>query len=203
MKTSSTLAVYLGASSTWAFNVRVATLLQDYLKDDHESKYTGFTLDGDVHTICLSTLPNMATLDLTRLPSLDYAMYLVNTVKFHLEGMLRLFDDREFFQSLQELYSEGSEKANANKLWYTQYLLVLALGKGFLNTRHSPGDTSSCDMFLRAMSCLPDTTVLHDEPVLAMEVLSIIALYFYGLDMKQIAYSYVRCWLYAHYQAQS
>lgn len=165
--------------------------MQSYLKDEPRHEHEGFTLDGDVHAITLRSPCSETSLDLTRLPSLDYAIYLVYTVQFHLGGMFCLFDEEEFVQSLHELYSRGQEKARTDRLWYTQCLLVLALGKGFLNVKESPDYTSSSDLFLRAMSCLPDTTVLHEEPVVAMEVLSTIALYFYCLDMKPVAYSYV------------
>ena len=171
--------------------MRVAALLKTYLKDDPMDKFEGFTLDGDVHKIALRTPGSDTALDLSRLPSLDYAIYLVNTVQFHLGGMLRLFDEDDFVKGLRELYAKGKEKIRANKLWYTQCLLVFALGKGFLNTHNTRDYAASTDLFLRAMSCLPDTNVLHDEPVMAMEVLATIALYFFCLGMKDSAFSYV------------
>ncbi|KAK5282940.1 hypothetical protein LTR40_002546 [Exophiala xenobiotica] len=179
------------ASSTWSYNIRVATLIRSALKDDPTNTSEGFTLDGDAYTLSLGRVGSDTRLDLSRLPSLDYAIYLVNTVKFHLGGILRLFDEEEFLRNLQEFYSKGPEKAGTHRLWYTQCLLLLALGKGFLNVRHSPDNTSSVDFFLRAMAILPDTIVLHDEPVLAAEVLATIALYFYCLDMRHSAYSYI------------
>ncbi|KAK5226801.1 hypothetical protein LTR72_002790 [Exophiala xenobiotica] len=183
--------LYLGASSTWSYNIRVATLIRSALKDDPTNTSEGFTLDGDAYTLSLGRVGSDTRLDLSRLPSLDYAIYLVNTVKFHLGGILRLFDEEEFLRNLHEFYSKGPEKAGTHRLWYTQCLLLLALGKGFLNVRHSPDNTSSVDFFLRAMAILPDTIVLHDEPVLAAEVLATIALYFYCLDMRHSAYSYI------------
>lgn len=169
----------------------MATLIRSALKDDPTNTSEGFTLDGDAYTLSLGRVGSDTRLDLSRLPSLDYAIYLVNTVKFHLGGILRLFDEEEFLRNLHEFYSKGPEKAGTHRLWYTQCLLLLALGKGFLNVRHSPDNTSSVDFFLRAMAILPDTIVLHDEPVLAAEVLATIALYFYCLDMRHSAYSYV------------
>lgn len=183
--------LYLGASSTWAFNLRVAALIKQYLHDNPDDKYEGFTLDGDVHKLALKAPSTNASLDLTRLPSLDYAIYLVSTVQFHLGGMLRLFDEDAFLETLRDFYSQGRDKSRTNKLWYTQFLLVLALGKGFLNATNLRDHTASSDLFLRAMSCLPDTNALHEDPVPAVEVLATVALYFYRLDMKDSAYSYV------------
>lgn len=183
--------LYLGASSTWAFNLRVAALIRQYLNDNPEDKYEGFTLDGDVHKLAFNAPSNETSLDLTRLPALDYSIYLVSTVQFHLGGMLHLFDEEDFLESVRDFYSQGRDKVQANRLWYTQFLLVLALGKGFLNASYSRDHTSSSDLFLRAISCLPDTNALHEDPVLAIEVLATIALYFYRLDMKDSAYCYV------------
>jgi len=108
-----------------------------------------------------------------------------------LGGILRLFDEDEFLQHLHEFYAEAPEKVGSSRLWYTQYLLVLAFGKGFLNGPKTLGGLSGSEFFTRAMSVLPDTPELHEEPVLAVEVLNLIALYFYCLDMRQTAYSYV------------
>lgn len=183
--------LYLGASSTWAFNLRVAALIRQYLHDDPDARYEGFALDGDVYQLSLRSPTVDGSLDLTRLPSHDYAIYLVSTVQFHLGGTLRLFDEDQFLATLNDFYSHDRERVQPNKLWYTQLLLVLALGKGFLHSSNSREQTPSSELFLRAMSCLPDTNTLHDDPVLAMEVLATIALYFYLLDMKDNAYSYV------------
>jgi len=169
----------------------VATLIRSRLQDHQGDKYEGFTLDGDAYNLSWRKASSDTHLDLSRLPSQDYAVYLINTVTFHLGGILRLFDEEEFLQNLHEFYSQGRDKATANRLWYTQCLLLLALGKGFLNVRNAPDNTSSVDFFLRAMSILPDTVVLHDEPILAAEVLATIALYFYCLDMKDNAYFHV------------
>ena len=183
--------VYLGASSTWSFNIRVASLIRSRLKDDHGDNEDRFTLDGDAYNISLKRANPDTQLDLSCLPSLDYAIYLINTVKFHLGGILRLFHEEEFLQNLHEFYSDGPEKASAHRLWYTQCLLLIALGKGFLNVRNAPNNSSSADFFIRAMSILPDMSDLLEEPVLAIEVLATVALYFYCMDMRQSAYTYV------------
>lgn len=148
-------------------------------------------MDGDAYKFSWKRVGLEDKPDLSRLPSLDFAIYLTNTVKFHLGGIFRLFDEDEFLQHLHEFYAEAPEKVGSSRLWYTQYLLVLAFGKGFLNGPKTPGSLSGSEFFTRAMSILPDIPDLHEEPVLAVEVLNLIALYFYCLDMRQTAYSYV------------
>jgi hypothetical protein len=122
---------------------------------------------------------------------LDYAIYLTNTVIFHLGGILRLFDEEEFLKNLHEFYAEAPEKVGSSRLWYTQYLLILAFGKGFLAGTRAPGALPGSEFFTRAMAVLPDTSELHEDPVLAVEVLALVSLYFYCLDMRQSAYSYI------------
>ena len=41
------------------------------------------------------------------------------------------------------------------------------------------------------MSLLPDITGLWKDPILAIEVLALIALYFHSVDMRDSAYCYV------------
>lgn len=158
---------------------------------DGPEEDNAFSLDGDAYKFSWKRIALEEKPDLSRLPSLDFAIYLTNTVKFHLGGILRLFDEDEFLQNLHEFYAEAPEKVGSSRLWYTQYLLVLAFGKGFLNGPKTPGSLSGSEFFTRAMSILPDLPDLHEEPILAVEVLNLVALYFYCLDMRQTAYSYV------------
>lgn len=129
--------------------------------------------------------------DLTRLPSFDYALYLVNTVKFHLGSIFHIFDEDHFMRNLHEFYEEGSAKVGVDRLWYTQYLTLLAFGKSLLHSNRSSGPPQGTEFFCRAMAVLPEMGALHEEPILAAEVLCLIALYFHCLDMRQTAYSYV------------
>lgn len=150
-----------------------------------------FTLDGDSYKVSWSKSGAQQRPDLSNLPPFERASYLVNTVKFHLGGLFRLFDEKEFLQHMNEFYSNAAEKIRTHRLWYTQYLLIMAFGTGLLNVSTSPGVLAGSNYFCRAMSVLPELPALHEEPVMAIEVLSLTALYFYCLDMRQTAYSYV------------
>ncbi|CVL06503.1 uncharacterized protein FPRN_05211 [Fusarium proliferatum] len=67
------------------------------------------------------------------LPSLDYALYLTNTVKFHIVQTHHLFDEQRLMPALHSLYNDGPPLMTAGKrMWYVQYFLIMALGKGLL-----------------------------------------------------------------------
>lgn len=150
-----------------------------------------FTLDGDSYKVAWNKFGSQQRPDLSNLPSTERAIYLMNTVKFHLGGLFRFFDEKEFLQHMNEFYSNAVEKVRTHRLWFAQYLLIVAFGTGLLNISTSPGILAGSDYFCRAMSVLPELPALHEEPVMAIEALSLIALYFYCLDMRQTAYSYV------------
>jgi proline utilization trans-activator len=131
--------------------------------------------------------------DISGLPSIDDALYLLNTVKHHLDQHYQFFDEESFIKQLQEFYSDNSlQKATENRLWFVHFLLVLAFGNAFLlrsrNTRSPPGSK----FFLRAMSLLPDYADLWTEGILAVEVLALAGLYLYSADHRESAHVHVR-----------
>lgn len=175
-----------------AFNLRAAAMLRERIEGSEMEDPHAFRLDGDAYDISWSKHGVTDSPDLGSLPSLDYAIYLTNTVKFHMNSMFRLFDDDDFLRNLHEFYADASAKVQQSRLWFVQYLVVMALGQGFLQHRGMSVDRfPGANYFSRALSLLPETHVLYEDSVLATEALALIALYFYCLDMKQSAYSYV------------
>ena len=123
---------------------------------------------------------------------MKHATYLMNTVKFHLEGLFAFLDEEHFLYQLNQFHHNALETVENDRLWYTEYLLILALGTGLLATNTSSRDAlPGIDYFRRAMAVLPETPRLHEEPVIGVELLALISLYFYCSDMRQTAYSYV------------
>lgn len=120
---------------------------------------------------------------------MEYAIYLFNTVKFRLSPLYRLFDEEEFLRNLYEFYDNATTKTQS--LWYVQFLVIMAFGEALLAPVRSASHTGWTKYFTRAMSLLPDATALWNEPILAIEVLALIALYFHSVDMRDTAYCYV------------
>lgn len=149
-------------------------------------------VDGDAYRVTWSPVRADETADISGLPSLDYSLYLMNTVKFHLGQTLRLFDEEEFSRNLYEFYEDAEAKLAQSRLWYVQFLLVLAFGKAFLvSTKSNSNAPAGAEYFSRAMSLIPDTPEMWHESILAIEVLAMTALYLYSIDMRDSAYCYV------------
>jgi hypothetical protein len=94
------------------------------------------------------------------IPSPDYSIYLINTVKFHCGQMYHLFDDDEFHQRLQQFYSEPDDGTRKADLWYIHFLLILAFGKIFIIQKSSGKRPSGVEFFLKAMEILPPAYIL-------------------------------------------
>jgi hypothetical protein len=135
--------------------------------------------------------PSSPHIDSAILPTPDYAIYLINAVKFHCGQMFHLFDEESFMKRFTQFYDPAADKSTLLPLWYVHYLLVLAFGKAFLarsiKGRRPPG----AELFVLAMKLLPDVTFLCTDPVESIEILCCAALYLHSLDFRGPAYQLV------------
>lgn len=107
-----------------------------------------------------------------------------------------MVDDLTFSDLLHRFDTDQEGTASANRLWFVQYLLIIAFGKAFLE-HSSPGvvpdqGPPGSNYAARAMSLMPDAAQMHDEALPAIEALALAALYFQAIDMRAVAYQYVR-----------
>jgi len=116
--------------------------------------------------------------DLDALPSLDYTLYLINTVRSHLGQLFHLFDP--------------VEKAKSARLWLVQFKLVLAFGKAFLAQSSTAGVPPGFEHFSNAMASLPDIMSLNQSkyPLESIEIFCLVALYLQSADHRNAAYVY-------------
>lgn len=139
------------------------------------------------HTATSATDP----VDISGLPSVDHALYLVKTVKFHLDQRYRLLDEDVFLPHIHEFYyGNPVRKATECRLWFVQFLLVLAFGNAFLLKSKDPPPGSK--FFVRAMALMPEHEALWNDGLLAIEVLALAGLYLYSVDHRESAHVYVR-----------
>lgn len=126
------------------------------------------------------------------LPSIDHATYLIESLKFHVGQIFHLFDEANFIHQVREFYVNPAKYAGENKIWYVQFLAVLALAKA-VGTNPAKGSRTlpGSEFFTRAMSLMPDSSYLFNDALTAIEALCIIALYLQSADMRNSAYIYV------------
>jgi hypothetical protein len=131
--------------------------------------------------------------DISGLPSLDYATYLFDTVKFHLGQSYRFFDEDSFAHKLIEFYNgEPAAMAREDRLWFIQFLLVISFGTSFLcRSRTDSDQPPGSKFFIRAMSLMPCHASLWKDSLMAIEALALAALYLYSVDKRESAYIYV------------
>lgn len=182
---------YLGHSSTWSFSQWVFNTIKDHLG---EPKSPGILIsfDASAYELEWGNCREPALSDTSGLPSVDYAIYLTNTVIFHIGHLFYLFDEAGFIRELYEFHEKPSEKVRTSKMWYIQYLLILAFGKAFLERPAKSTAPPGSKYFIQAMNLLPNTEAMYREPILAIEILCMVSLYLQSVDMRRSAYSYVR-----------
>ncbi|KAF5601770.1 transcriptional regulatory [Fusarium pseudocircinatum] len=183
---------FLGPSSTWAYSRHVMGMIREYV--GHEiSPEVPLNHDGVAFNIELPSMrQNDLVVNIEGLPSLDYALYLTNTVKFHIVQTYHLFDEQKFMPALHSLYSDGPPLVTAgNRMWYVQYFLIMALGKGLLTRGMSKAGSPGSEYFMKAMELFPDTYGLYIDPILSIEVCCGLALYLQAVDHRNSAYVYL------------
>lgn len=147
--------------------------------------------DADVYDLGWDGRRNSLEPDDTVLPSAEYAVYLINAVKFHCGQMFHLFDEESFMHGFSEFYQNQNDPSHRRNLWYVHFLLILAFGKAFVVGQTHSRRPAGVEYFVRAMKLLPDITFLHTQPVNSVEILCCVALYLQCLDFRGSAYTKV------------
>lgn len=161
----------------------------------------GLIFDGETYSVnCDGDNPEDDTnsTDITKttvsIPTREYATHLIHMVKFHCSQLFHLYDEQEFMGYLNTFYSQQSPDTpitRKERLWYIQFLLVLAFGKAFVSKRCHGRRPPSAELFTRALELLPSKVTLSREPMISVEILTCLALYIHCLDYRMSAYNYV------------
>ncbi|PYH86155.1 hypothetical protein BO82DRAFT_388845 [Aspergillus uvarum CBS 121591] len=184
--------VWLAPSSTWSFTARLTLLLAEKLELD--SPYSAPNFSGeDIYVLRWKSCPPDDPPDISGLPSIDHALYLFNTVKFHLGQSYRFLDEATFVEHLQDFYHGNAvEKAAESRLWFVQFLLVLSFGNAFLSSRcKCTTEPPGSKFFIRAMALMPDHASVWKDSLMAIEVLALAGLYLYSIDHRESAHVYL------------
>lgn len=188
--TSCSAIGFLGPSSTWAYTRQVIVDIKKYLNQP-DSPDMPIHTDGNAYDFDWSSAEDKP-FSKRELPSFDHALYLMNTVKFHIGQLYHLFDEATFTDGLHAFYRGRTTEIPHFNLWYVQYLLVIAFGKLFL-VQSAPEDAPpGAIFFARAMKLLPDIKDLYDDILISVEILCGISFFLQCIDHRNAAYVYVR-----------
>ncbi|KAK0369365.1 hypothetical protein CLIM01_13277 [Colletotrichum limetticola] len=183
---------WLGPSSTWAYSRQVLNMIQGHL-GQHESPEVPLNVDAEAFKLDWPSSRDITPQATVDIPSLDYALYLTNTVKFHLGQTYHLFDEESFMTGLYDLYRTGPklEPTVDSRLWYIQFLIIMAFGKALLVPGNPNQTPPGSGLVTRALELLPDVHGLYQDPVLSVEILCGLALYLQSVDHRNSAYTYI------------
>lgn len=161
----------------------------------------GLIFDGETYSVnCDGDGPedetdSNETIKITvSIPTKEYAIHLIHVVKFHCCQLFHLYDEQEFMGYLDAFYSQpppATPSTRKERLWYIQFLLLLAFGKAFVSRRCHGRRPPGVEFFTRAIELLPSTVTLSREPMMSVEILICLALYIHCLDYRISAYNYV------------
>jgi len=124
------------------------------------------------------------------LPGQDYATFLAHTVKYNLGILSPIIDDEVFFTRVHEFYRDPAAEAKRSRLWYAQFLLVLAFGEAIVN-KEGASTVSGTQYASRALSLIPIFFRVNKNSILAMETLCLAGLYLQSLDLRLEAFQTV------------
>ncbi|KAF5627669.1 proline utilization trans-activator [Fusarium sp. NRRL 25303] len=181
---------YLGHSSTWSFSYQVLQMAsQSAGLSGSPAASMQMHVDGQAYGIPERQI-DLSAIQITSLPSLELALYYLQTVKFRTYPLFHLFQETDFVHVLHLFYQDPLGVARTHNLWYIHYLIIMAFGKSFAGQQASIGPAGA-DLFSRAMNQMPDVTYLSRDPVKATEISCCIALYLHCVDHRVAAHSYI------------
>lgn len=183
------LIVYLGTSSNWSFTRRVLSLAHQHVHNEALPTET-LIFEGTAYDLGWDGSRMDPMLENPVIPSLDHAIYLINTVKFRCGQLYHLLDEDDFTRSLHDFYADGGQTGKGS-LWYIHFLLILAFGRTFVEPKSQERKLPGIDYFVKALQILPEHHQLYSSPMTSTEILCCIALFYQSLDCRSPAHNYV------------
>lgn len=144
-----------------------------------------FKWDGD-RTSC-----SQEDFSLSYLPTQDFAIYLINSVKFRCCQLFYLFDEDTFMKHFALFYEKSPDDPGISRLWYVHYLLLLAFGKAVVVQSSKSQKPPGVELFIQAMKRMPDFTFFECDTIEKVQVLCCTALYLQCVTSRSAAYRFV------------
>lgn len=128
---------------------------------------------------------------LSNLPTQDFAIYLINSVKFRCCQIFYLFDEDTFMKQFVLFYEKAADDPGISRLWHVHYLLLLAFGKAVVVQSSKSQKPPGAEFFIQAMKLMPDFTFFECDTIEKVQVLCCTALYLQCIMSRSAAYRYV------------
>ncbi|UQC79247.1 uncharacterized protein CLUP02_04726 [Colletotrichum lupini] len=185
--------VFMGTSSNWAFNRRVLSMTHEAITGTALSPENLF-FDGKVYDLRWDGGRISSSGDdfsLASLPTQDFAIYLINSVKFHCCRLFYLFEEDSFMEHFATFHASAADQSKVPRLWFVHYLIILAFGKAFIVQTSKSHQPPGADLFVQAMKLMPDFTFFECDYIERMQVLCCTSLYLHCISCRPAAYRYV------------
>lgn len=188
----------MGTSSDWSFSRRTLTMTYEAVTGE-PLPTEGLLFDGDVYDLgwdgqrvaSTPTSPHQDALGPSSLPPEDFAIHLINTVKFRFGDLYYLIDEPHFMNQFALFYRSAGKSPDVSPLWYIHYLMILAFGKAFVVQISKAPRPPGAELFVQAMKLLPDLTFLKCDPIEKLQVLCCAALYLQSVQCRPAAHRMV------------
>ena len=125
-------------------------------------------------------------------PTIDLAEYYATTLSLYLGSLYHCYNHETFMANLREFYcTESVVGKKPTGLWHIQMLLVFACGKSILAREATPSGQTGMNYFSQAIEGLPDIRALQQEPILAIEIICLVALFLEASDIRSASWGYI------------
>ncbi|KAE8362684.1 Zn(II)2Cys6 transcription factor [Aspergillus caelatus] len=181
---------YLGHTSNWSLTIRLLHLTNQACRSCPFPSAAQHT-DATTYDLGWSGLRTTVIPDMRELPSLDYALFLTNAVKFHTGQIFHLFDESAFLDQLHHFYENPAEKVHTTGVWFIHFSVIMALGKAFTGTKRRGRVPPGANLFMMAFMMLPDYCYLWRDPSTSAELFCSMALYLQSIDWRTPAYDMI------------
>ncbi|KAL3296431.1 positive activator of transcription [Colletotrichum asianum] len=184
---------FMGTSSNWAFGRRVLTMTHEAVTGT-PLQIDNLFFDGNVYDLKWDGSRSSCARDdfcPSNLPTQDFAIYLINSVKFRCGRLFYLFDEESFMKQFAIFHEHGANHPGLSRLWCVHYLILLAFGKAFVVQTTRSQTPPGLDLFVHAMKIMPDFTFFECDFVEKIQVLCCAALYLQCLSCRTSAYRHI------------
>lgn len=125
-------------------------------------------------------------------PTEEEANTLLELTVLHVGISQQLFDVRAFSDNLSRLYHDPSAEQALSSMWFTEALLVMAIGRLLLAKSDGSSSIPGDSFYNMALRRLPRLGESKKHGLIGVETIALTALYLQIADRKDEAYLYVR-----------